>query len=159
MARVHELFQALWPPIGVLGGERLYAIIAPVPLSRELRNGHELNSADAEAFECVQVRYNGRKGARRSEGADMEFVEDVRRQGETAPLLILPGEVWLDHLRGTVHVLGLATRGWIRALDVPIQPVRIQAPRLHVLDQHLVVPCDLLVHRDKALSRGTEVHI
>ena len=105
------------------------------------------------------MRDDGRKGTRRGKGPDMQLVEDVCLEGETTPLLVLPGEAWINHLRGTMDILRLATRGWVRTFDLFIQSVRIQAPRLHLLGVYLVIPCALLLHRNKALSRRPEVYL
>src|ERR1700756_2257910 len=48
MTSVHESFQSLRPAVTVLHGERVYAVVAPIPIARELGDRHQLESCDSQ---------------------------------------------------------------------------------------------------------------
>ena len=98
MTGIDQQPQPLRPSVGILNCKRIDAIVAPVTAAGELGNGHEFNSRDTEIFQFVQIMNNGLKGALWRERAYVKFVDNIVMQWQSAPAVILPGEVWLDYL-------------------------------------------------------------
>jgi hypothetical protein len=53
----------------------------------------------------------------------VKFVDNIFLERKTKPMVVLPRETGVHHLRGAVDALGLEPRGWVRALLLTIQPV------------------------------------
>src|SRR5262245_11534521 len=107
MTGIDQPFEPFWPAIRGLRGKRIDAVVAPVTAARKLRDRHEFNRADPNVPEFVQVGDDGSERSFRGKRADVEFIEKVLLQGDAGPVLILPGEMEVHNLRGSVHVLGL----------------------------------------------------
>jgi len=59
VAGIHEPPQTVRPAIGVLHGEEIDAIVAPVARAGELRHRHDFHGSDAEIPEHIEVRDDG----------------------------------------------------------------------------------------------------
>ena len=74
-------------------------------------------------------------------------------------MLILPGEMSIHDLRGSVHVLGLRARGRIGAFLMVIQPVQVKAAWFYPIDNGLMVAARAAFERHEALVRGNNMHL
>src|SRR6185503_5013131 len=77
-----------------------------------------------------QLAGGGRPRALAREGAHVQLVEHLARQGETAPVRVAPGErARIDHARGAVRPVGLEARGRIgQQLLTTVEAIAIEQP-------------------------------
>src|SRR5690606_13465912 len=74
MSGVDEGLHVLRTPISAVRRKQAGAVVAPVPATRKVRNGHQLYRIDTERLEVVQPFYGGDKRALGRECADVQFV-------------------------------------------------------------------------------------
>jgi hypothetical protein len=114
--------QALKAPdasIGMLDGEGVHSIIAPVALTRELSQGHEFDGVDTQIRQVVQAADDAFEIVGIGEAACMQFVDDHIAERQTFPFRILPGKVMRVGKGGrTVDTTGLMERCGVRVLLV-----------------------------------------
>ena len=107
VAFVYQTLESSGASVGVLRRKRVSRIVAPVAVSRELRDGHEFDGRYAQFPEFVQAGDDGVEGPFRRVCARVEFIDDVMRQKQAAPGLVFPGETGVDHLGWAVNAVGL----------------------------------------------------
>ena len=83
MAGVDQALEAVRAAVGVVGRVQVDAVVAPAALAGELGDGHQLDGVDAEVDEVVEVVDGAVEGPLGGERADVELVEDRRRQRAT----------------------------------------------------------------------------
>ena len=69
VAGIDQAFQPLRATVGVMGGVKVHAVIAPPPAPRELVDGHQLDVRDAEVDQVIEPRNGGLEGPGWGEGA------------------------------------------------------------------------------------------
>ena len=77
VGRVHEPLESIRTAVGLLE----HAVIAPVPCSGKLRDGHELHNRYPEFFQIIEAGNDRIKGPLRGKGPDMKFVDDILLEG------------------------------------------------------------------------------
>jgi hypothetical protein len=98
MAGLHQSLQAIGPAVRVLHRERIDTVITPVAMTRELGNGHELESSDPQRLELREVRNDGLERPLRGERPDVQLVQNVLPQRDPPPGAVIPVEMRVDHL-------------------------------------------------------------
>src|SRR5207247_5153797 len=84
------------------------AVVPPVPVARELTDGHGLDPGHPQAGQLLEVTGGGVEGALLGEGPHMELVDDVALQRVVGPRLVRPPEgLRGEELRGAVDPFGL----------------------------------------------------
>ena len=125
VGRIDETRQRFGAAVGGMRREVVEAVVAPVPVPGERRDGHQLDRGDAEVAQPAQVRDHAVEGSLVGERADMQLVEDELLQLQVRSAGDLEGSR-VDHARRPAHTLRLETRARIR-------------PRLAVHDEHVLV--------------------
>ena len=97
--RVDQTLEGQRPAVGALRRIGLDAVVAPVPRSRKLGDGEQLDRRHAELFELVEAADDGVKRPFRREGADVQLVDDVRLKWQTSPMAVLPVEIAVHDFR------------------------------------------------------------
>src|SRR5579862_3069756 len=92
VAGVYETLERFAAAVRILHGEGIDAVIAPVSLARKLRDRHRFNRRDAKILERFKARDDGVEGALGSEGADVKLIDNILRERQATPGLILPIE-------------------------------------------------------------------
>jgi hypothetical protein len=151
MAGVDEAPEAVGSPVGVLNGEGIGTVVAPVPGARELSYRHYLDSRDTQVFEVIQVRVESIEGTLGSKGAYMQLVDEIVAERDAAPVLIRPGEAGIDDFRGAVDIFRLVSGGGVGPLLVAVQAVEISGSRAGVFDQAAIVSFWLGIQGNDAL--------
>src|SRR4051812_30394067 len=149
MTGVDEPLEALRPAVGILRGERLNAVIAPIPSAGKLRYRHQLQRCNAQLFEIIEARHNGIERPLRRERADVQLVNEVVFKLGTGPTLVAPVEVAVEDDGRTVYAIGLIARRRIGPL-FPVQAVSITRIGLDAVDDRAMVPARLRLERDEA---------
>jgi hypothetical protein len=108
---VDEAGQCLGTAVGVLDRRPEHAVVAPVVVTGELVERHQLDVRDAEARQPVELLAGGvqRPGGR--ERPDVQLVQDRVLERRRGPAVVVPGEARrVDDRRGAVDAVGLPTR-------------------------------------------------
>jgi len=92
VAGIDQPLQPIRSPITVVGGEQVDTVVAPPPIPRELGDGQQFDGVDAERDQVVQPAHHGVERALRSEGADVQLVQDGRGQIDAPPASVGPDE-------------------------------------------------------------------
>jgi len=90
MGRVHESLQIVRRPVTSIGGERQYAVVAPVALSRKRSHRHQLDGGDTKRDQMIEMTGDRGERAFRRERPDMELVDDRFLPGAPAPVGVPP---------------------------------------------------------------------
>src|ERR1700722_1958269 len=152
VARVHEALERFTTSIGILHGEGIDAVVAPVSVARKLRDGHQFNRRDAKIPERLKAGNDRVECALGCEGADMKFINHILRKRYAAPGLIFPIEARTDDLRWTVHTVRLRFGRRIRQIFVSIEPIFIFCAWCNILDLCVKVTKGKRCHLDSALA-------
>src|SRR5712692_8135501 len=103
MARIHQFLQTGRSAVGILNSKQKGPVIAPISRTGKLSDGHDLDSCYSRAGQFVKLGDNRFESSLRSEGADVQFINDVVFDRQAEPVLVLPIEPWIDHFGRTVH--------------------------------------------------------
>ena len=129
---IDEAAQIVRRAIAARRSERRDAVVAPVPPARKIGDRHQFDGRDSQFAQIGQARGGGGEAAFRSEGADVQFVEDRVFERESFPFAIGPGKMPpIDNLRRAMDSFRLRARCRIRKRAAPIQPITIQVSRRH----------------------------
>ncbi len=155
--RVHETLHGLRAAERGLDGEEVDAVVAPVPLPRALRDGHDLDRRHSEVQELREPRARRVERALAGEGPHVELVEDELAERLAAPAVVRPEERGVHDLRRAVDALGLEARGGVRAVAVA-EAKEVARPGRDPVEGARVVTA-LVAHEGKDPSaRAHEAH-
>ncbi len=158
MAGVDKALESLRSAVGILGGERIDPVVAPVALAGKLRDRHDLDRGDSKRYQIVQL-LNGRiEGACRGECADVQFIEDVAVQGDAPPAVVRPGKSRVYDLRGAVNTLRLKARGRVRPFLAAVKAIQIESVRRNSFQHAAVVAMTVPPKHLQPLFRGQHAH-
>jgi hypothetical protein len=104
---IDQFLEAVRSAIGILHGEWIGAVVAPVAGPGELGHGQQFDGGDAEVTELVEVFDDGFEGASLGERADMQFINDKVAEGQPGPLRVGPWKGGIDDSGGAMHTFGL----------------------------------------------------
>ncbi len=135
MRRVDQGFQIVGAAIGAVGRVPQHAVIAPVARSRKIRQRHQFQSGDSGGGEMIESFDHGAVAAVRHEGADMGFDQYGFMPRPTAPVRRPPSVVgMIDHLARPRDVVRLKGGGWIRHIDLVVDPESVARAGFHAGD-------------------------
>src|ERR1700754_3835311 len=123
---IDETLEAGDTAIGVLYGEGIDAVIAPVAVTWELRQWHELDRIDAQLHEVIEPLYDPFKVVRGREGAGMQFVDDLVAERDAFPVAVRPGKMPVGDGGGAVYALRLIKGGRVGAGGLAVETVSIE---------------------------------
>src|SRR5262245_48019140 len=129
-------------------GERIDAVIAPVPRTRELSDRHQLDCSHAQITKPFELPDRPIKGSFCAERSHMQLVDDPFRELRTLPAMISPVECWLDHGRPAVHPFRLESRRRVGSLATIPNVEQIAIGRLNICDHRGVVAVRFKLERD-----------
>jgi len=148
---IDEPFETRGPSVRILHGERIDTVIAPVSIPGELGHWHELDRGDSKLLESREVGNNRVKGACGGERPNVKLVYDEVFERKAKPTTVRPFELRLCHLRWAMNPLRLKMRGRIWTLLIVLQTIEVEAARLAVIDNNLMVAPLRWPHWHKAL--------
>jgi hypothetical protein len=135
VAGVNQPLQPVRSAVAGLDREGVDAVVAPIPLPRELGHGHDLKCCDAQVDQMVQLGDDAVEGPLRGEGADVELIDDVLGEGNGPEPMVCPGEALvIDQGRGAVDVLGLVVGDRIRPGGPAVQEEAVPGAMADGLD-------------------------
>src|SRR5258707_15542247 len=103
----------------------IYAIVTPIAVAGKFGDGHQLNRGNAELLEVWKLGDNGFKSSVRSEGADVQLIDDMACKGDSFPGTVCPFErIGIDNLRWAMHSLRLKARNGVGTFSFAIQHER-----------------------------------
>ena len=130
VAGIDQPLEIIRAAVGVVHGKWVHSVVSPVSTAGKLGDRHEFQGIDAEILEGRQARHYCSKCACRRKGADVQLIDDHLRQGQSAPICVLPDKgLLIDHLRGAMHPLRLEVRGRVRAFHGVVQAKAVQQAR------------------------------
>src|SRR5215469_823826 len=127
MAFIHQALQGYRSSIAGLRGKRIYAVVSPIALLRELRHRHQFEGGDPKILQTLQPWSNRIERTLLREGPHVNLIKDIVVLLQSGPTSIGPRIIALHDQRRSVYPLRLVTGNWIGALDFTIQPVPIAA--------------------------------
>jgi hypothetical protein len=89
----------------------------------------------------------------------VQFIDDVVPQGQTVPVLIFPGKIWIYYLGGTVDPLRLKQRSRIWSFLFAVKAVKIESAWLHLPNYTMVIALLVPLQLHKRLSRSDNSHL
>ena len=105
VGRVDQRLEVVRAAIGVGGRVGQHAVVAPVAVTREGGDRHDLDRRHAEIGEVAEPVDGGTEGAFRGEGADVQFVDDRLRPRAAGPAVVAPGiGAGIDHRARPVDI-------------------------------------------------------
>ena len=110
MRGVDERAQVVGRPVDGVRRVGKDAVIAPAPVAREMRDGHDLDRREARLGQRVQPVDGGAEGPVSREGPDMQLADDRLLPGAPAPVC-RPGILRAGDERRAVHVPFLPAGG------------------------------------------------
>jgi hypothetical protein len=114
VAGVDEPLETVGAAVRVMRCPEVDAVVAPAVRPGELRDGHELDGRHAEVDEPGELRDRRAEGPRGRERADVQLVEDGRRERPGAPAGVRPAEgAVVDEARRPVHAGRLEGRAGV----------------------------------------------
>ena len=122
----HEILKTRRAAVGLLHGEGEDSVVAPIAPAGELRHRHDLHSRHAEIDQVVECAHRPREGALIGECPDVQLIEDPLPQWSRAEFCVAPRVGQIDHLRGTVHTIGLCARGRVGQCGALVEDVLVQ---------------------------------
>ena len=128
MAGVDESLETVRAAIGLVHGVPQDTVVAPVPLPVEVVDREQLDMADTELDERVQLLDGGGESAFRGERPDVQLVEHRVGKSLALPAIVHPVPVGFVETAGAVDAVGLPAGAGIGQ-----QPLR-------VIEQEAVVP-------------------
>jgi hypothetical protein len=123
MARVDKSFKAIRSTVRILNSKRVNAIIAPVAVSRELSDRHELKRCYAQIFQLIQAQDDGLKGTLSSRSPHMEFIEHIIGERCSGPVKLFPRKIGVTDLGWPMDAFWLELGGGIGTFCVPIETI------------------------------------
>jgi hypothetical protein len=159
MTGVHQPFETIWPSVGILHGEGINPVIAPVSIAGELSHRHELYGGDAQFLQFIQMRSDGVKGSLTRESTHVEFIDDIVFQRETGPVLVFPGESGVHHLRWAEDTLRLESRNGVGAVFLAIKSVQVEAIWRYVLYHGAMIAMLGFLQRQDSLLRCHDMYL
>jgi hypothetical protein len=136
---VDEALEAAGTAIGVLDGEGIDDVVAPIAGTRELGYGHEFEGGNAQFLELLQVGEDGVEGALGGVGTCVYLVKNVIPKGEPDPGGVGPGKLRIEHSRGAVHAVRLPAGGGVGSLGLPVESVKVVGARSDSLEPGAVI--------------------
>jgi hypothetical protein len=79
MTVVDQPLETGWTPIRVVRSEKIYTVIPPPAIARELGDRHKLDGVDAERDEVGKMVDHAIECTRRREGPDVQLIKDEAR--------------------------------------------------------------------------------
>lgn len=92
VARIHQTPKSDRSAVRRLRCEQADTVVPPVPGAWKAGHGHEFDGRDAEVPKILQAGHDGREGALRREGPDMDLITHQVATMHAAPAGIRPGE-------------------------------------------------------------------
>src|SRR5690606_1329725 len=111
MAGIDQPLEAIRSAVGMVRRVEVYSVVAPAAFAGKLRDRHELDVSDTQAYEVLQSLNCGIEGASSGEAADVQLVDHSISQGRGRPVLHLPVEPRMIYrTRKSVHAMWLPRR-------------------------------------------------
>jgi hypothetical protein len=142
MGGIDEAPEVVRRAIQVRWGKHVHAVVAPPEAPVELGDRHDLEARDPEVGERFQFVDRGGPCSGRRERADMQLVEHLIPEHDTAPGLVAPAvRRWIDDLRWTVRAERLEPRCGIRKQAL----AAIQSKAIAIADRRRHTPAEVAV--------------
>ncbi|KFB70539.1 MAG: hypothetical protein AW09_004365 [Candidatus Accumulibacter phosphatis] len=150
VSRLNQIFQFVRMAIAGGGRKRQHAVVTPVVCPGKSGDRQQLDGGHAQFPQVIEPFPNGRKGALRGEGTDVQFVEDRLFPGPAPPVAVVPDELTgVQQLAGTVYALGVVTRSRIREFSDAVDPVPVEIARPGPIGAQFVPAGFPRLHRQK----------
>ena len=113
MAGIDKAMECLRSTVCAVRREEVDAVVSPASPAWELRDRHELDRIETQVHEVIEPRDRGVERAFRSEGADVELVDDRFAERKPAPFVAVPAARVLDKSRSPMDAVRLPPRARI----------------------------------------------
>src|SRR5690606_9518092 len=106
--------------------EDLHAVVAPVPSSGALRDGHDLEHRDAEIAKVLEPFARCVERSGRRECADVQLVDHLASELRACPIRVAPSEALaIDDHRRPMYSFGLEARAGIRPRSLVVDEILV----------------------------------
>src|SRR5579875_574724 len=143
---VDQTAQPCRPAVGVLGGEGVGAVVAPVALAGKLSHRHQLDRGDTQLGKLAEMRNNLVECARLAERPDVQLVDDVVAQSDAGPMFVGPLDgCRIDDGRWSMDAVWLPTGGRIGIVLLVVYDISVPSAGRSVLNQKLEIAGRFLI--------------